>query len=214
MGLFTPKWRHKDPQVRMAWINKVKPNNPRKQKKLVQIAIADPEESVSLLALEKIMDNELLGEISYSSDYINVRKAAVRKITDEEELKYLLEMNDFIDNDCLSIAIELLNDNKKLIQIAQNNAYHEVRLAATKKLTDIDVLNSITILDENDEVVAAANERIEALMPKPKLSSFLPLIRRSRPCGEAGFSIGVRNWRKERMGKSELKSILISNFHF
>ena len=79
--LFRPKWKHPDPAVRLAAVERLDD-----QAVLVVVATADADEDVRKAAVERLDDQVVLVEIATTDADEDVRKAAVERLDDQEVL--------------------------------------------------------------------------------------------------------------------------------
>lgn len=81
-NLFRPKWKHRDPFVRMEAVKKLKD-----QKILAEIAKNDKENLIKQAAIDKIQDQSLLSEIARNGKEKSVKEAVIGKVKDQNLLE-------------------------------------------------------------------------------------------------------------------------------
>lgn len=86
MGLFTPKWKHADRDVRMTAVKAL-----TDQRKLAEVLGTDPEAMVREAAVRNVTDQSVLAQVALTDDREDMRAAAVGHITAEDALRNLLE---------------------------------------------------------------------------------------------------------------------------
>ncbi len=154
-------------------------------KLLAEIIHKDPEQTVRLVAVEKITDVQVLNEIAASAPFYYLRHAAVRKIrdprvlanivmhnqhdyylckdaiyhiTDQDMLASLLEA--LTDRDMKTAVVRQIQDQTVLADIACCNSDFYVRCDALKKITDEQILIHIARNDSDYYVRAMAVQQI------------------------------------------------------
>lgn len=178
--LFTPRWKHPDPQVRMYWAESFSD-----KKILATMAKNDQDSRVRLISIKGIIDQEVLMDIAKKDEDFQVRKAAIRKIlnqefliqiakndkhetvrdiatqkiTDQNVLQQIAVYDQCSDVRCT--AIRKIEEQLFLERIAMTDKQPKVRKIATQKVTEKKVLESIANNDQNSDVRNAAIERIE-----------------------------------------------------
>ncbi|MBF0538738.1 MAG: hypothetical protein HQL03_10860 [Nitrospirae bacterium] len=126
--LFQPKWKHCDPAVRKAAVEKL-----TDQKVLADIAKHDKDWSVRAAAHEKLGNKEeALFEVAKNAMPSKVRKAAVEKLTDQKVLADVAKNDE--DWNIPNAAVAKLTDRTMLEDVAKNARYSRVRKAAYYKL--------------------------------------------------------------------------------
>jgi len=81
MGLFKPKWKHSDPDVRKEAVKKIED-----QGLLKNIAKNDVVDLVRMEAVKRLEDQNTIADISKHDEKEYVRETAVEKLEDQEAL--------------------------------------------------------------------------------------------------------------------------------
>jgi uncharacterized DUF497 family protein len=117
----------------------------------------DSNEYVSEAAVEKVTDQNLLGEIAKTASNGYVRVAVVEKLSDQNLLAEIARTAS--DGDVREAAFKKLSDQNLLAKIAKTASDGDVRSAAVGKLRDQTVFSEIAKTDtDGDFRVAAVNE--------------------------------------------------------
>lgn len=178
MALFKPLWEDKDPQKRINWIKQAKPDDPRHNRLLKELAKNDLDRNVRIEATNKITDQVTLVYLAKENSDFESRSIAVSKLTDESILtdiakgdkdypvrqvayKILVKeespeaLADIALNDSseskATTALDKLNDQSIVAMIVQSNAKLAVRKHAASKLTDRELIVGVA-LKVNDDI--------------------------------------------------------------
>lgn len=161
MGLFEfkkPKWRHKDPVVRLASIENI---DPGETEILACLAREDQDQEVRRAAINRLADLTALGQLAKEADPGDLPVIAARKDTilfdqiatcqDPEEWRERLDK---------------ITSPEVLAKLAVNAGQPEVRLAAVNKIEDQALLAEIVRQNCGKKPAMAAMEKIsdEALL--------------------------------------------------
>ncbi|MFK7861705.1 MAG: DUF349 domain-containing protein [Granulosicoccus sp.] len=182
--LKTAAHQHKDPQVRLGYINDVEAESDDAQLTLCSIAREDSDLVVRLAAIAKINDLSVLRELlDVSSDDANqLRDAAeerlVSKLTEGQvsdvAVRALLSTHAArlavpVAARCSVVgqremALAALEDESSLVTVVQQSRFHDTRLAAALRLTHHDALRSaLSAVRSKDKVVAKQlQQRLDA----------------------------------------------------
>jgi tetratricopeptide (TPR) repeat protein len=185
MDFFRPKWRHSDPKVRLAAVEKLDD-----QKKIAEVVSIEKDWTVRAAAFERLTDPVLIKEIlekhslfydcpcGEPAEFIQIlsdqralaiiaqkgptwreRKAAVSRLSDQELLMDIIGNND--ENIVVRLeVIGRLTDDAALAGIARTNKDWNLRLAAVKIMTDPALLAEIAQMDREERVRSTATEKL------------------------------------------------------
>jgi hypothetical protein len=92
----------------------------------------------------------------------NVRRKAIRRLTDQEFLASLA--CSVSDETIRSAVFKQLTNQDTLVGLAKSNAYANVRRDAIRGLTDISLLQEL-VQDPSEDIQQAATQRLERLVP-------------------------------------------------
>ena len=160
MGLFTPSWKGKDEKKALAYIEECK-----NQKKLAQIARENSKGkawwSRRYAALKKLTDQEELYKIVMEGCFIDLGTDIIfSRLTDQ---KLLVDVAWESKNRIYRVtAVERLTDRKVLEELAQKSDIPDVRIMAIKKLENQDILSIVALGDAVKDVRTAAVARLTA----------------------------------------------------
>ncbi|MFK8079769.1 MAG: DUF349 domain-containing protein [Granulosicoccus sp.] len=182
--LKTAAHQHKDPQVRLGYVNEVEAGADDAQEALCLIAREDPDLAVRLAAIEKINDLNVLRELldASSDDADQLSDAAearlVSKLTEgrvsDVAVRALLSTHAArlavpIASHCSIVeqremALLALKDEPSLVTVVQRSRFHDTRLASALRLTHHDALRSaLSAVRSRDKVVAKQlQQRLDA----------------------------------------------------
>ncbi|MFK7993162.1 MAG: DUF349 domain-containing protein [Granulosicoccus sp.] len=182
--LKTAAHQHKDPQVRLGYINDVQSGTEEAQLTLCSIAREDSDLTVRLAAIAKIDELNVLRELLdvSSDDGDQLRDAAetrlVFKLTEGQvsdvAVRALLSTHAArlavpIAVHCSVVeqrdmALKALDDEPSLVTVVQQSRFHDTRLAAALRLTHHDALRSaLSAVRSKDKVVAKQlQQRLDA----------------------------------------------------
>jgi hypothetical protein len=105
------------------------------QEFLAYIAKNDEDEYVRQAAVERLDDQNILIEIAKNDKDNMVRLEATKRITDQMVLAYIAINEEDYDYIC-ETAVEQLNDQAMLADVARNSCWCDIRIAAAEKLSD------------------------------------------------------------------------------
>lgn len=106
-------------------------------------------------------DQTLIARLARTSDYWEVRLAAVKKLKDKECLMEIAKKDS--DHRVRLAAVKKLKDKEYLAEIAKKGTYENARMAAVKKLTNKALLDEIAKKDSSKDVTIAARKRVKHL---------------------------------------------------
>lgn len=173
--LKTAAHQHKDPQVRLGYINDLDDNIEQEQPQLCRMARDDQDLSVRLAAVAKIDDLSVLRELLGAStdDAEQIRSAAEQRLTDKVVAE---QVSDVALRALLSthaaqlavpvaalcpiaeqreVALQAVSDESALVGVIQQSRFHDTRLAAAQRLTQHDSIKAaISAIRSKDKVVA------------------------------------------------------------
>lgn len=132
MGLFSPKWKHKNFQKRIVWVKNANIEISKQKAIVSDLAKNDSHENVRRAAIERIDDQELLLIIAKNDESAKVRKAALRKITNKKVLEEILvsEKVDYVKE----VAVKKINDVGILAEMLKKNAFGRAESLALRKI--------------------------------------------------------------------------------
>ena len=128
------------------------------QPQLAKIAIEATAYEVGTDAVDKLIDQKLLGDVVLKAVNRSVRIAAVGKLTDQMFLAKIAAGHE--DSFVRQAAVKKLIDQKLLKKIALVDEDSNVREVAVKKLIDQELLEKIAFEDESSGVRQAAVEKL------------------------------------------------------
>lgn len=182
--LKTAAHQHKDPQVRLGYINDADSETEEAQLVLSALAREDQKLTVRLAAISKVDDLNVLRELldASSDDADHLQEAAesrlVSKLTEgrvsDVAVRALLRSH--ADRLAVPIAahcsvseqrdmaLQALSDEPSLVTVVQKSRFHDTRLAAALRLTHHDALRSaLSAVRSRDKVVAKQlQQRLDA----------------------------------------------------
>lgn len=128
--------------------------------KLNDSDLCSPDKHVRMKALSKIEDNDILLDFALNDPHIEVRKMAVELISGEEIL-----MDIAYDNLNSSLRIAALSNpnlkkEKVFLELA-NDSNKDVRIAAINRINNEDILSDIANNESNREVRKIALNKIQ-----------------------------------------------------
>ncbi len=117
-------------------------------------------------ATEKVDSQAQLFDIALSSGNEDVRKTAIRKITNKEMLAEIVKEGEYWDVRMEAVKNPNIADETLLTEIAKTDLNEEVRAAAVLKLTDQQLLSEIIKKEINWNLRLAAYERLRKILKK------------------------------------------------
>jgi len=129
LDLFRPKWKHSDPSVRL---EAVKGFTTEDAAQLAQVVRQDRDPRVRRVALKKIDDPELLGELAVRDPDESLRRDAAEKAS---ELLLDAALGEDDEARCLT-AVGLLSEKRALAEVACRAPFETVQRQALERLTD------------------------------------------------------------------------------
>ncbi len=173
--LKTAAHQHKDPQVRLGYINDLGDNIEQEQPQLCQMARDDQDLLVRLAAIAKVDDLNVLRELlgAASDDAEQIRTAAEQRITNKVVSEQVSDvaLRALLSTHAAQLAVPIaalcpiaeqrefalqaLTDESALVGLIQQSRFHDTRLAAAQRLTQHDsIKTAITAIRSKDKVVA------------------------------------------------------------
>ena len=177
-----PKWQHADPATRQQALQGLEHTDPT----LSELARQDPDPSVRRAALERLGDLDLLQRLAREDADASVQTAAtaryrallagqaagpglakrlerLRHDLDADLVNYLLRHA--VEPEVRLAALERVDAEPALAEIAQRDAHPEVRLAALERVHDPELLDQIARQSRNRDkrLYRRARERLDAL---------------------------------------------------
>ncbi len=181
-----PKWKHSDPNIRLAAVQEI---DERDTETLRSLVLHDEDESVRLAALDRIDDREVLEGIAQQIDDVNVarvvrekinrllfesvisgkdlsaQKEVVARISDPDLLSRLAVEAE--DPEIRVLAINRINDEKALGQILKQECGREAAIAALEKITNQELLQHIAEKGGSKKIRNLAAQKIAPQEPEP-----------------------------------------------
>jgi hypothetical protein len=179
VDLFRPKWKHSDAEVRATAVRELGADE---ADVIITIAKSDSDAGVRRIAIKKLDDPGVLGEIAVSDPDESLRQIAEEKASSillstacgadqaaaTEALDKINDQRALADvakqasqKDLRAAAAGRLTDQKALADVARNAKELSIRLEALRQITDVPVLRSIALNDERKEIALAALGGIE-----------------------------------------------------
>ncbi|HPE71390.1 MAG TPA: hypothetical protein PK018_04315, partial [Candidatus Competibacter sp.] len=226
-----PKWQQANPESRKQSLRNLDSNDP----KLLDLARQDPDPAVRRAALERLGDLELLRRIADEDADVDLRDAAqtryhallagkvaggptlasrlerLRSAPDVNLVEFLLQQA--VEPELRLAALERIDLEPTLADIATQNSYPDLRLAALERVHDPELLDRIARQSRNRDkrLHRRARERLDALHTEQARALSL-----ERLCiemehlnwdGESGLNAGrfpklEQEWREQEIGAS------------
>jgi len=123
MGLFTPRWKNKNPGKRLAWIEKANAENKKHIDVLSLLTKSDKTPEVRKAAAQKITNTTVLAQIVLKDKDPHVSQAAMENFLSRADIK-----SDNIQELLENIAINAVNNQVRLSAV--NNISYEKLLAS------------------------------------------------------------------------------------
>ncbi len=138
MGLFTPKWKHADEEVRIAAIE-----NTEKPGALEKIALNGLNYKECLMAVEKLSDQERLKRVAVSTNRYKgkVGIEAAKKIDNEEQLETIVKEAELVE--VKVAAVKQISRQSMLYGVIIGDEDFDVKFAAFENITEPDYLEGI-----------------------------------------------------------------------
>ena len=164
--LFKPKWQNKNPSVRIKAIAKLAENS----QELIQLAKNDPDNSVRVAAINKLQHIETLSALT-SEQSSNISHAAQQRLADlaishDIDDKALAMVYGLIDDKAVhqkivkdsskspairKQALEHIDDQQLLFEIASDKQSKELQFLAAQKLTSYEHLKQLEKFTKNNK---------------------------------------------------------------
>jgi len=182
-----PKWKHGDPEVRRAAVEKMGPEN---AERLRSMALTDADFRVRVAAVERIDDEDFLREIAASagngpaldvarnrltdiyrnrileSADVEVQRNTVPLLNDES---ILAEIACAVDDPSVRLlAAERISDPERLCELTRNNCGPRVGLAVVERLHAEPLLRRVAESASSKKIKRAAREKLDALTRDPE----------------------------------------------
>lgn len=158
--MFRPKWKHSDPDVRLAAVRDV-----GDKEILEDILDQDRNFRVRLAALKKVGDQTVLGRVVARDENESVRLAALSCLNNLSVLRAVAGMNE--SEKVRLAAVKKIGEPAVLLDIARKNDNPQVRAAAVRQLDDPDLL---TELGSKSDCAATALAAIRKLTDPDRLA--------------------------------------------
>ena len=226
-----PKWQQANPESRKQSLRNLDSNDP----KLLDLARQDPDPAVRRAALERLGDLELLRRIADEDTDVDLRDAAqaryhallAGKVADGPTLASRLErlrgdpdanlveflLQQAVEPELRLAALERIDLEPTLADIATQNSYPDLRLAALERVHDPELLDRIARQSRNRDkrLHRRARERLDALHTEQARALSLERLCVEMEClnwdGESGPNAGrfpklEQEWREQEIGAS------------
>lgn len=226
-----PKWQQANPESRKQSLRNLDSNDP----KLLDLARQDPDPAVRRAALERLGDLELLRRIADEDADVDLRDAAqaryyavlAGKVADGPTLASRLErlrgdpdanlveflLQQAVEPELRLAALERIDLEPTLADIATQNSYPDLRLAALERVHDPELLDRIARQSRNRDkrLHRRARERLDALHTEQARALSLERLCVEMEClnwdGESGLNAGrfpklEQEWREQEIGAS------------
>ncbi len=192
--LFSPKWKHKNPNIRKEALEALNPGKEDTQKIFAEVVKIDSDITIRRMVVGRLRDIELLqylqqtqdqladsagkrirqliaGTAPFAIDYA-VRKQSLEKITDQETVEYVAREAE--DAELRLLAVEKVHRQSLLGDLAVDDADQDVRLKALEKISQISTLERVYKNSrlKDKRISALAKERLDALtteLERPKV---------------------------------------------
>jgi hypothetical protein len=196
-----PKWKHSDPEVRRAAVEKMGPEN---AERLRYMALTDADDRVRVAAVERIDDEDFLREIAAStgngpaldtarnrlrdmyrtrvleSPDVEVQRHTVPLLADEE---ILAEIACTVDDPSVRLlAAERISDPERLCDLTRNNCGPRVGLAVVERLDAEPLLQRVAESASSKKIKRAAREKLDALTRDPEAPEAAEIEEARRLC--------------------------------
>jgi hypothetical protein len=196
-----PKWKHSDPEVRRAAVEKMGPEN---AERLRSLALTDADNRVRVAAVERIDDEDFLREIAAStgngpaldtarnrlkdiyrtrvleSPDVEIQRQIVPLLADEE---ILAEIACTVDDPSVRLlAAERISDSERLCELTRNNCGPRVGLAVVERLDAEALLQRVAESASSKKIKRAAREKLDALTRDPETPEAAEVAEAQRLC--------------------------------
>lgn len=175
MGLFDfrkPKWRHKDPAVRLESINTI---DPRETGLLAELSGEDPDRTVRLAAIDRLADLAVLSRLAENADPEDLPVILARK-----DILLYNQIVDSHDPEEWRDNLDRITSPELLAKLAVHGGQPAVRLAAVNRIEDQFLLAEIVRQPCGKQPALAALEKItgESLLADLRESASSKAVRR------------------------------------
>jgi hypothetical protein len=146
-----PKWRHADPQMRIAAVQEIDADQADAAEILIGLARSDPDARVRRAAVARLEIPAVLAELAKADADESVR---------EQAIEGLLEMASAPDAAAAEQAVENLYDPRHLATVAKSCPHQAARLAALARISDGRTLASIARHAQDPLTALKAADRV------------------------------------------------------
>jgi len=154
--LFTPKWQHKNPNVRKHALLSISNKTADRQIIYAAVAIDDPESSIRRIAVQRLLDLELLTQISKHDKDQNVSSDAGQRLA--HILSGKLKSGPSLE--ARAEKIEAIVDEPILNYLLKNAAESAIRLSIAERFNQQSIYADVAITDPDNDVQLAALKHI------------------------------------------------------
>jgi len=192
--LFSPKWKHKNPNIRKEALQALNPAKEDTQKIFAEVVKIDSDLTIRRMVVGRLRDMELLNYLRQTQDQLAdsavkrmrqlmagtgpyaidfaLRKQSLEQTNEQETLEFVAR--EAAEADLRRLAVEKIERQSLLGDIAVNDADADVRLAALDKVTQISTLDRVYKNSrlKDKRVSALAKERLDVLtaeLERPKV---------------------------------------------
>jgi len=151
------KWNNKSHDELLNYLS-AGDSMPKSQAELHEIAMHSVFSDVRKAAVRKITDQNALAEIAAYDESYEVYKMAVDRIFEEKYLEKVVSQAS--DKYACSLAVRKIEDADTLLRIAQTHIYTEVRIEALHNLDCADCLLQVAEQNSDSDVRAAAVKKL------------------------------------------------------
>ncbi len=167
MALFTAKWQHSKPSVRIKSITDLNTTSPE----LIQLAQSDPDQAVRIAAIVRLQHIPTLAELATvaASPFINTAKSTLSKLIGQENgddqalsaILHLIPQDQALyltvisnPNRALALrkkALAYISNQNTFLNIAQTNPTKEIQTLAANQIVDINLLKQLLATADNNK---------------------------------------------------------------
>ncbi len=149
----TPKWKHKNSEIRKKAILELVPGEKESQTVYAQVALNDSDNELRVLAIRRLISPDIVQQVINDCDNDRVKTVACHR------LRQLLASAD-IDLDKFLEVVRQTADENLLEIIAESSSNAELRKAALERVERQSFLGDVAINDDNAEIRLFALSKI------------------------------------------------------
>jgi exonuclease SbcC len=183
--LFSPKWKHKNPNIRKEALQALNPGKEETQKIFAEVVKIDSDISIRRMVVGRLRDMALLRDLQQTQDQLadsagkrirqliagtgayavdfELRKQTLEQTADQHALEYVAR--EAKEAELRQLAVDKIERQSLLGDMAVNDADQDVRLKALEKIHQISTLDRVYKNSrlKDKRVSALAKERLDAL---------------------------------------------------